>query len=978
MGVPGLWEILRPAAQQRSIVHLAIYDGFLSDEHNKRGYRIGIDASIWFFHSHSSREGENPELRMLFFRLAKFLALPLLPLFVFDGPRRPHYKRGKRVMGAQHGLTSSFKRMIEAYGFEHHQASRTLTYKQPLTRYLKAPGEAEAELAYLNRIGIIDAVLSDDVDNFLFGATLVMRNPSATLSGNKNLAMRNADGKQDKEHVILFSAELIKDHADIQLSHGGFILMGLLSGGDYSTGLHKCGIKTSHGLARAGFGDYLIELYESTPPHQLQNALSEWREQLRRYLSTDPDGHIGRKQKSLAKSIPDTFPPLDILESYLRPVTSETIGHVPNFEWAKQPSLKEIANSCEMHYEWGVKPLIIKRFRTVIWPGAVVRVLRASVMKGDQKEQRQAAARGVLYTPSHGRRDAQTAFGTPSKLVSESLSRLELSRPARGNPFDDDYVREPTYEPLIVKIHSQRQHASTDHVLEYRVEIAPEQFVRMTEAGLLNLRREDSIDVANFGRRRMLLDNEDEFGGFGEEGEGENKSKTADPLEHMRIWIPACMLEMVEPELVEEYENSVDSKERKKVAREQRAKDKAEGRVAPKSRSKASPRKKAQTRAIEGDESDDLLPESPTKPKAKSKIGARRENHDPDTDMESLGTSNKGKKSGPVVRDLPISLAALFETHIDSPSINLPNAPSRNIPATTSKGKGRDKDKVAPRFLFSMKPDYVDLDAEEEKEGEELDPYEALRRNREITSSGSSGMPSRSTSGQSSTQTPSSGPSSHTLLSSGTTSLINKPPTMTSSTSTSRRLPPAFASCTGKNARKKGPHGPGPEPMEDFTDLFATASSEDERLTYGRGRSAQGPEDVSSGGPGGGRGQRTNRFVHSDSEEDDHLPISRSKGKKPTSNLGAPIRSSSKTANLVGSSKSKEGIHPANDPSNAANSRAPAGVSIIELLDSDSDTPISTQPVLKQAAKHVAPKPFLSTSRRPAHADVSIIDLDSD
>jgi 5'-3' exonuclease len=39
----------------------------------------------------------------------------------------------------------------------------------------QAPGEAEAELAYLNSIGEIDAVLSDDVDNFLFGATTVIR-----------------------------------------------------------------------------------------------------------------------------------------------------------------------------------------------------------------------------------------------------------------------------------------------------------------------------------------------------------------------------------------------------------------------------------------------------------------------------------------------------------------------------------------------------------------------------------------------------------------------------------------------------------------------------------------------------------------------------------------------------------------------------------------------------------------------------------
>ena len=42
-------------------------------------------------------------------------------------------------------------------------------------RLRKAPGEAEAELAHLNSIGVIDAILSDDVDNFLFGAKMVVR-----------------------------------------------------------------------------------------------------------------------------------------------------------------------------------------------------------------------------------------------------------------------------------------------------------------------------------------------------------------------------------------------------------------------------------------------------------------------------------------------------------------------------------------------------------------------------------------------------------------------------------------------------------------------------------------------------------------------------------------------------------------------------------------------------------------------------------
>ena len=43
------------------------------------------------------------------------------------------------------------------------------------TIWLQAPGEAEAELAYLNRIGVIDCVLTDDVDALLFGAQRIMR-----------------------------------------------------------------------------------------------------------------------------------------------------------------------------------------------------------------------------------------------------------------------------------------------------------------------------------------------------------------------------------------------------------------------------------------------------------------------------------------------------------------------------------------------------------------------------------------------------------------------------------------------------------------------------------------------------------------------------------------------------------------------------------------------------------------------------------
>ena len=93
-------------------------DGFEANPTGLRGLRIGIDASIWFFHAAHGKEGENPELRTLFFRCARLMTMPFLPLFIFDGPKRPSVKRGKRITGNQHWLTNGMKGIIEAFGFE--------------------------------------------------------------------------------------------------------------------------------------------------------------------------------------------------------------------------------------------------------------------------------------------------------------------------------------------------------------------------------------------------------------------------------------------------------------------------------------------------------------------------------------------------------------------------------------------------------------------------------------------------------------------------------------------------------------------------------------------------------------------------------------------------------------------------------------------------------------------------------------------
>ena len=124
-------QTLRPAGKMRSLTHLAVEDGFKANPDGKRGFRVGIDASIWFYHAKYGREGENPELRPLFFRCTRLMEKPLLPLFVFDGPKRPEIKRGKRISGKNHWMIQGMQEIINAFGFEWRMV-RNLTFLIPI------------------------------------------------------------------------------------------------------------------------------------------------------------------------------------------------------------------------------------------------------------------------------------------------------------------------------------------------------------------------------------------------------------------------------------------------------------------------------------------------------------------------------------------------------------------------------------------------------------------------------------------------------------------------------------------------------------------------------------------------------------------------------------------------------------------------------------------------------------------------------
>jgi len=381
------------------------------------------------------------------------------------------------------------------------------------------------------------------------------------------------------------------------------ILIGLMSGGDYQQGgLMRCGVTTAHGLAKCGFGDSLYEAAVNLEREDLEEFLVTWREELRQELRTNSQKVIGRKQVALAKSIPEDFPDIDILLSYVKPITSESMGRESNnlkLTWSKEPDVAKLAAVCEFYFEWGYKEAIIKRFRTVIWHSIVLRILRRAILDLDNR----AASKAASTTPTKkGKGKERTECGTPSKMIAKHFSSLGISASKEVYVSGSESQEEEDEDRLIVKVHSSRTHASTDGLHEYRLEIAPRQLVHLAETGIQGTRVPEGPDE---------WASED-----GEDDDGEGKKRKREPIDpetHLRLWMPACMVKLVEPKLVKEYEDIQEQKlmkKTKKGSRSTTAKDK------PSAKEKTQ-RKKTTTHTVES-EDDVFLAQAPSNAKKTS------------------------------------------------------------------------------------------------------------------------------------------------------------------------------------------------------------------------------------------------------------------------------------------------------------------------------------------------------------------------
>ncbi|GAD96789.1 rad2-like endonuclease [Paecilomyces variotii No. 5] len=476
MGIPGLINAIGPgdriALSRLAVTHL---------ERTSRPIRIAVDISIWLFQVQSGRGGTNPELRTLFYRLLKFLALPVHPLFVYDGRHKPPFKRGKAVGGRSYGsapIIGLSKTLIDLFRFPRHDA----------------PGEAEAECARLQKAGVVDAVMSNDVDALMFGSSLTVMNFSKEKSSGTGAAT----------HITCYrTCEEEGMPKNVPLDSDAMVLFALLSGGDYlPSGVPKCGSKLAAEIARAGFGSDLLDILRSGDA-DAEARLGEWRARLQYELDENESGYFQTKHKAV--KIPETFPDKEILSYYANPVVS---------------SDEELE--------------VLRRRLADAWDHEI-----------DALELRMFASDFLDWKYRSGARKIVRCLAEP--LVSY---RLRLQKPATVLQGYGSFVPNTTV-PTAQRVYKSRTHWSTDGMPQLQMDMVPIDVVGLDleaeepNPPLLQQEVQGSEDV---------IDEEDGDSEAEAQPQGSQRpAKFYNPYEPMKIWVLETLAEIGTPGVVDAW-----------------------------------------------------------------------------------------------------------------------------------------------------------------------------------------------------------------------------------------------------------------------------------------------------------------------------------------------------------------------------------------------------------------------------------------
>ncbi|KAF9467793.1 PIN domain-like protein [Collybia nuda] len=250
MGITGLLPALKSIQEAKHLSEFA-------------GQTIAVDAYVWLHRgvlgcATELATGKNThkyvDYAMKHVRLLRFHKIE--PYVVFDGGPLPA-KKGTEVDRKQRREESLKKGNAFAVQGKHAQARECYlkcvdvtpqmafqfikALRQESVSYIVAPYEADAQLAYLERIGIVDGIITEDSDLLVFGCRNVLFKFDANTRSVVNI-------KRER-----FGSVSASDSNGISLvgwSDKQFRTMAILSGCDYLPSIPGIGLKTACSLLR--------------------------------------------------------------------------------------------------------------------------------------------------------------------------------------------------------------------------------------------------------------------------------------------------------------------------------------------------------------------------------------------------------------------------------------------------------------------------------------------------------------------------------------------------------------------------------------------------------------------------------------------------------------------------------------------------------------------------------------------------------
>lgn len=187
----------------------------------------------------------------LFYRTCNLIEKGIKPIYVFDGPPHPLKKRvieerEARKAKAEEEYKKALKEgRVEELKLYAQQFARLtdemIEESKQLLEFMglpwvQAPSEGEAQCAWMNRVGMVNAAASQDFDALLFGAPYLIRN--LTVTGRRKLPRREA-----YVDVVPERYDLQANLRRLGITHRKLVWIGVMAGTDFSEGIHGIGPK---------------------------------------------------------------------------------------------------------------------------------------------------------------------------------------------------------------------------------------------------------------------------------------------------------------------------------------------------------------------------------------------------------------------------------------------------------------------------------------------------------------------------------------------------------------------------------------------------------------------------------------------------------------------------------------------------------------------------------------------------------------